>query len=528
MHFTRNDLLGAGIALAAIPLLLSEAAAQQRFQCPRTGGDLIYAIEGKVPSLDQHTSPAQATRNVAMNVFETLITRDESMRPMLDLAESVNESPDGLHYVFKLRQGIVFHNGKPMTSADVLASFERYKRVGVDRSILDVVERFETPDPLTFTMVLKERRPIFLEAVSAFTIPIVIVPAELASAPAQQLQTVGTGPFQLVEFIADSHVKLRRYDGYRPDTRHNDLAGFGGYKQPCVNTVTFRMMPESAARTAALEVGEVHGVEDVPAASLKRIQENREIKLSRLENFWLHITYPNFSAPPTDNLKVRQAIQAALDAQEIMEASSDGAYSMNPSLQFPGSAYYTEIGKELYNQKNRDKARRLLQEAGYKGEKVTLLTNRDYASLYNAALVMSQQLKAVGINAELLVLDWPAALQKSQQMNATDWNFFYTGWITVTALGGVQSLRFLANPTNVHKPLDNQSDPEFMQHWTDISRGVTLDERREAFARAQKRALDQVMVIPFGVMPKVQAVRSNVEHFRSYFMPRMSNVWLKS
>jgi peptide/nickel transport system substrate-binding protein len=512
---------------AASTFIFGPAFAQQRFQCPRVGGDLIFALEAKVPHLDQHTIGAQATRNVSMNIFETLITRDENMNPMLDLAESVTESPDGLHYAFKLRQGIVFHNGKPMTSADVLASFERYKRVGIDRSVLDVVERFETPDAATFTIVLKERRPIFLEAISAFTVPIVIVPAEIAAAPAQQMQPVGTGPFRFIESVADSHVKLGRYDGYRPDTRHTDLAGFGGYKQACVNTVTFRMMTESAARTAALEVGEVHGVEDVPAASQKRLADNRDIRLSRLENFWLHVSYPNFSAPPTDNLKVRQAIQAALDFQEIMEASSDGAYRMNPSFQFPGSAYYTEVGKELYNQKDRDKARRLLQEAGYKGEKVTLLTNREYSSMYNAALVMSQQLKAVGINAELMVLDWPAALQKSQS-NATDWNFFYTGWITVTALGGAQSLRNLANPSNVHRPPDGQSDAEFMQHWGEISRGVTLEARRDAFARAQKRVMDQVMAIPFGVMPKVQAVRSNVENFRSYFMPRISNVSLRS
>jgi peptide/nickel transport system substrate-binding protein len=146
--------------------------------------------------------------------------------------------------------------------------------------------------------------------------------------------------------------------------------------------------------------------------------------------------------------------------------------------------------------------------------------------MYNAALVMSEQLKAVGINAELTVLDWPAALQMSTTTQG--WNFFYTGWTSVFAQGGAQSLRNLANPANVHKPPNNESDAQFMAAFNDITRGTTLDERRAAFARAQARAFDQVMAIPLGVMPKVQAVRSNIEGFQPYFATRVSNVWIRN
>ena len=516
----------AAAALAVAAIGVAAPAAAQQFQCGRKGGDFVFALEAKVPTLDQHATNAAQSRNVAMNIFESLLTRDENMNPTLELAESMTESPDGLVFSFKLRPGATFHNGKKMTSADVLASYQRYQRLGIDRSILDIVDKFETPDDATFVVRLKEARPTFIEAFSAFTTPIVIIPSENASAQALQLPYVGSGPFQFVEFIADSHVKLRRFDGYVPDKRHNDVIGFGGYKQACVDTVTFRMMSESGARIAALETGEVHGVEDVPTVAQKRLAANPNVKLGRLENFWLHITYPNFSQPPTDNVKVRQAIQAAMDMEEIMEASSDGAYKLSHALQFPGSNYYSDAGKELYNQKNKDKARRLLQEGGYKGEKVVLLTNREYTNMYNASVVMQEQLKAVGINAELLILDWPAALDKSMK-ETVGWNFFYTGWITVTASGGAQSLRFLGDPTNVHKPKDNKSDPLFMQHWADVSKGKTLEERKAAFAKAQQRVYEEVMAIPFGIMPKVQATRANVENYKPYFMPRIANVWIR-
>ncbi len=528
MKTKRPSIKSVALASMAVVACVVSATAQaqgQPFRCPRTGGDLIFALESKVPGLDQHTSNAGATRNVALNVYESLVTRDESMNPILELAESMVLSPDGKTYTFKLRQGIQFHNGKTMTSADVMASFERYKRVGVDRSILDPIEKWATPDANTFVITLKEARPLFIEALSSFTVPIVIIPAENAQAAAQQLPVVGTGPFRLEEFRADSFVKLRRFDGYKSDTRHTQLMGYGGNKRACVDTITFRMMTEAAARTAALEVGEIHAVEDVPAASQKRLGENKAIKLARLETFWMNVAYPNFSAPPTDNPKVRQAMLAAMDFDEIMEAAHEGQYKLNPGFQFPGMQYFTDSGKELLNQKNRARARQLLQEGGYKGEKIELLTNRDFPTMYNTALVMAEQLKAAGMNAELVVLDWPAALQRSQKETA-GWNVFFTGWITVIALGGPQTLRQMAEPNPVYRPKDNKVDPAFMAAFNEVNNAPTLPGRQAAFARAQRIALDQVMAIPFGVAPKTQAVRSNVEGYRPYYTPRLSNVWL--
>ena len=132
------------LALASTAVVLATVVGQaqaQAFRCPRTGGDLIFALGSKVPRLDQHTSDAGATRNVALNVYESLVTRDESMNPVLELAETMTVSPDGKNYTFKLRQGIQFHNGKTMTSADVMASFGRYKRAGGDRSNLPPVDQ---------------------------------------------------------------------------------------------------------------------------------------------------------------------------------------------------------------------------------------------------------------------------------------------------------------------------------------------------------------------------------------------------
>src|SRR3954449_1368922 len=121
--------------LASVLLLgMTAAASAEPFKCPRTGGDFVFGQEANFNTLDQMTSATISTRNIAMNIYESLMTRDENNRPILELAEAMIEASDHLTYSFKLRQGIHFHNGKPLTSSDVVASFDRYGKVGNQRS----------------------------------------------------------------------------------------------------------------------------------------------------------------------------------------------------------------------------------------------------------------------------------------------------------------------------------------------------------------------------------------------------------
>jgi peptide/nickel transport system substrate-binding protein len=138
---------------------------------------------------------------------------------LLLLARSGQINPDNQVYTFRLHKNIWFHNGKTMTSAGVLASFERYRRVGLDRSVLSPVAHWDVPDETTFVITLKEPFPTFLESMSSIAVPIAIIPAEHADAPAQQLPPVGTGPFRVEKFAAGSHLRLRRFEDYVPDTR---------------------------------------------------------------------------------------------------------------------------------------------------------------------------------------------------------------------------------------------------------------------------------------------------------------------
>jgi peptide/nickel transport system substrate-binding protein len=208
-----------------------------------------------------------------------------------------------------------------------------------------------------------------------------------------------------------------------------------------------------------------------------------------------------------------------------MDAASDGNYQLNVGFQYPNQPDYTDAGKETYNQHNAALAKKYLSEAGYKGEPVVLLTNKDYPSMYNSALVMQQQLQAVGINAQMKVVDWPTSVQMFLNSD-TGWNFHFTGWGTQPALGALATMQFLVQPNAAYKPAGGKDDPDMLAAWNDMNTLPTPEGRQDAFARMQKITLDKVYSIPFGSYTKLQAVRANVHGFVPFRIPRFANVWL--
>ncbi len=517
----RIALTGLGLA-AGFAVGAANAAA---FKCPHTGGNFVFGQEANINSLDQMTSATISTRNIAMNIFETLVTRDENNNPIPQLAAAIQESPDHLTYTFPLRQGVHFQNGKEMTSADVAASFDRYNKVGLERSMLAEVDHWDTPDKYTFVIHMKKAQPTFITLLSAFSVPIVIIPAEDRDVPAQQLKPVGTGPYALAQSVPGSYVRLKRFDAYSPDTQYQQRSGFGGYKQACFDTVTFRIVTEPGARVAGLQTGELQGVEDIPTKSVAALKTNKKISILPLPNWWIQIAEPNTSLPPTDNLDFRKAVQAALDMNQIMQAATDGNYRLNVGFQYPNQPDYTDAGKATYNLHDPALAKKYLAQSGYKGEPVILLTDQDYTPMYNSALVMQQQLKAIGINAQLKVTDWPTSVQLSNK--DTGWNFFFTGWGTQPALGPLSVMQFFAQPLPVYHPPQGNRDPEIQKLWGEMNSLPSAADRQKAFAEMQKYVLDQVYAIPFGSFTKIQGVRADVKGFVPFRIPRVYNVWFE-
>src|SRR5207244_8007009 len=145
----RTLALAAAVAAASFTLAPLAAQAQTR------GGNVVIAITQAPPTLDAQVAPIQATRYIGLHLYETLYARDENAKAVPDLAEGVSISTDGKTYTFPLRKGVKFHNGKTMTSADVVASIERYRKIGASANLLEPIESVQAKSPYEVIIKLK-------------------------------------------------------------------------------------------------------------------------------------------------------------------------------------------------------------------------------------------------------------------------------------------------------------------------------------------------------------------------------------
>ena len=509
----RRALAGAAF-VAAASMAAGSALAQVM------GGDVVVAQSSNPPSLDAMTTSSQASRNVTMNMYETLYGFSDAVTPIPILAETVEISDDGLTYRFPLRKGVKFHNGKEMTAADVKASLERYRKVGATGNLLDPVASIDITGDYEVTLTMKEPTPTFLEAFSSPRAPAVIIPAEDADAEAGKSSLVGTGPYKFVEYVPDSHVKLARFEDYTADTRSTAADGFGGKKTAYFDTVTFRIMPEAGARVAALEAGEVQVLEQIPVPAARRMESDPNIRI--YENMpWAFLTFiMNMNVPPTDNIKFREAVQVALNMEEISAIATEGLYALDQGWQYPGTTYDAgDIGAEYYNQADVERAKALLKEAGYNGEEFSILTDSNIPEHNKAAVVIGENLKAVGINATINQVDWPTALKIRLQPEG--WN----GWTLMMGiepyLGPVGVVATLTGS----KPHFVKNDPELDALQAQLVSGKTVEDRQATFKKIQERLYSFFGIVKIGDTGLMQATRSNVEGFKPFRFTRMYDVW---
>ncbi len=507
------------LILAASCTLVGAALTGPAQAQPKRGGALIAGQVAHPPSLDDHMTNALAAKHATFNIYETLLTRGEDGRVIPGLAESFTVSADGLTYTFKLRPNVKFHNGKTMTSADVKASLERYKRIALRRDLLAPVSAIEAPDASTIVITLSKPQPLFAEDLSQQIVPMSIYPAEDGVAEPNKNSRIGTGPFRFVEWIADRHIILERFADYALDGRSPGTDGYGGRKEALVDRVTIRFIPEPSAMMAALETGEIHVAESVPTTSKATLEKNRNVALISVKPAMQHMVYVNPTKPPFDKIEVRRAVQIALDIEEIMTIAHEDNFVLNPGLMWPGRPNYSDAGKEFYNAKDTARARKLLADAGYKGEEIVLTTSSDFKWMVDAATVMAEQLRAIGMTVRIVVSDWPTHTKIRNDPNAYHFSHsgkFFNQWID--------------SPTNYlqewigTKPAHFVQDPTLTALVGQMRTLPTFAERKAAFDKAQHHFFEQVIALTLGDRGQFQATRQNVKGFKPSVTMRFWNV----
>lgn len=396
----------------------------------KKGGILRVAIIGEPPTLDMHTTTATITFEVGWTLFETLYTytADYGIQPML--AESMPEIKDGGKiFTIKLREGVPFHNGKEMTSADVLASIERWAKLAQNaKGALAGMKSVKALDKYTIEFEFEQPAGTLMIALSTPGNGLAIYPKELVDKyPDTAMQEyIGTGPYKMAEYVRDRHIQMVRFDDYAARSEESD--GPGGKKHAYVDEIRFIPVPDINTRLSGLESGDYDVAAVLSGNQLESVKANSNLQSITVKPVsHLGVNF-NMKQGPFTNKLVRQAAAAVIDADLIMQAAfgHKDLYRIDPGLmQQEQSVWYTDAGKENYNQKNVEKAKKLLAEAGYKGEKIRYMATKEYDYNYKGALVLSEQMKAAGFNVELVVSDWATLV--GNRANPEIWEMFSTG-----------------------------------------------------------------------------------------------------
>ena len=327
------------------------------------GGDtLVVGMRAdRIVSLDPAAYRDRDTETVIRNLFDGLVTRTRDGRVVPEIAESW-EQPDATTYVFKLRRGIRFHNGEPLTADDVVFTFERILRDdGLDgqpsprKGLVEPLERIEKVDDYTVRMKLARPSPAFLQLL----VHTQIVPkdyVEQVGSVGLARRPVGAGPFKFAGGSLDGEIVLERFDGYYGGSP--DLPPVGPAK---LRRVIFRMMPEPATRIAALKNGEVHIIQEVPPDMVGELEKDANLQVKVTQGTRLYMIELNnrkLSDP-----RVRQALNYAVNWDELLQELYRGhAHRVATAMLPSGFGHDESLRPYPYDP---DRARQLLREAGY-------------------------------------------------------------------------------------------------------------------------------------------------------------------
>ncbi|MEW6642128.1 MAG: ABC transporter substrate-binding protein [Pseudomonadota bacterium] len=507
--------------VAAIALVLAAALAGPPALAQGKATTLVYANTAGPETLDPYVGSSTVDLEVVHHIFEGLVGMDGTYAAKPMLASKVDVADDGKVFTFALRHGVKFHNGKEMTSADVKASFERYRRISPNAAVLSDVESFDAPDASTFVIRLKKTNAVFLDVLKSPVYPFVILPAEQKDKPAREVEIIGTGPFKLAEWRKDSHLTLEKFDGYVADESGKPADGLVGNKVVNVAAVRYRFMPEANARIAALQTGEADIISNVPRDLVGRIEGRADLQVNRILACQQYFIV-NTQQPPTDKPQMRQAVRAAVGVDDMIGAISRPA-KRSHAMTIPGGEYYSgDINNEFYDQKNPKLAADLAKQAGYQaGQKLQLMTTATYPEFRDAILVLSEQLKEAGIASEVQMVDWATNAANMQSGNG-NWNISSTSFCSNPNLGPQQWKFMVYNFPHVKG--DTELDAAYDKFYTSLA----LDDRKAAWRAIEKRVLEQAYMIKIADVGVIQALnRKRLPDFRDYYINRFWNVSLK-
>jgi peptide/nickel transport system substrate-binding protein len=481
---------------------------------------LRFVAQADLRVLDPIWTTAYLTRNHGYMVFDTLFALDAKFKPHPQMVGDYSISPDKLIYSFTLREGLKFHDGQPVRGIDCVASLKRWMvRDSLGQTLAAAIEEIKAGEDDRFSIQLKEPFPLLLDALAKVSslVPF-IMPERLAKTdPYQQItEMVGSGPFKFVaaEFEPGHRVVYVKNSDYLPRGEPPNWATGG--KVAKVDRVEWLYIPDSSTAAAALNSGEVDWWETPPLDLVPVLAANPEIAVADYDPLGI-MTMLRFNHlhPPFDNVKMRQAVLAIADQVDFMTAYAGDPKNWRVCASFftCGTPMASDAGAAaVTGKRDLDKAKQLIAEAGYKGEKIVVLDATDQPVIHALALVAADLLRKPGLNVELATSDWGNLVIRRASKKPIDeggWNVFCTGWVGADQLDPTlnQALRTNGDAAFFGWPSDDKIEALRTQ-WV---KTTDSEARQEIAAAIQRRAFEVLPYIPTGWFMQKTAYRKNLK-----------------
>jgi peptide/nickel transport system substrate-binding protein len=508
------------LALAYLSAAIAGAHAQTTTLRVRPFGDL--------KAIDPIVNSDYMARNHGYMVYDTLFAMDEKLQIKPQMLERHSVSSDNLTYLFTLRDGLKFHDGANVTSADVVASLKRWgERDGMGQLLMAKTAELVAVDAKTTRLKLKEPWGLVLDALGkpSSQVPF-IMPERLAKTPSTQAITdpTGSGPFIMKkeEWVPGAKIVYVKNPGYVP--RNEPPSGLAGGKRANVDRVEWLYMPDPQTAANAVRSGELDIFEEVPTDMLKDLGKSANVKIAPQDSLGVQAVFRmNSLQPPFDNPKVRQVILNMIDQETFMRAAVDDPklYTVCASFYMCTSPNYTNAG---WPKPDMAKAKQLLKDSGYKGEPVVVLHGNE--GLTNVlSLVAEQVMRDVGLKVDAQSMDWGTLTARRTSKNPPTqggWSLFIsapTGADMMDPLGHL-GLRSNCDKAWFGWPCDEQIE----KMRGDYANTADEAKRKDLAKSTQQRALETVPYVPLGQMYLVRAHSAKLSGILTAAIPVYWNI----
>ncbi len=495
---------------------------------------LRFIPQADLRSIDPIWTTAYVTRNFGYLVFDTLFSLDKDFKPQPQMVDKWTVSDDKLAWKFTLRPGLKWHDGTPVRAADCVASVQRWgKRDPFGQKLMDVVDAITADSDDTFTIKLKSPFPLMLNALGKLSsnVPF-MMPERLAKTdPFQQIpEAIGSGPFKFVkeEWVPGNKAVFVKNPDYTPRSDPPSLASGG--KVAKIDRIEWIYIPDSATAAGALKAGEADWYEQPTSDLLPVFSGDPNVKVAIVDPLGnVGVLRFNHIQPPFDNPKMREAVLNLVNQKDYMAAvAGDPKYWKTCAAIFVcGGPFETNAGAdELLHGPNLEKAKALIKDAGYKGEKIVLLSATDQPIVQAQALVTQQALSKAGLNVDLAASDWGTLITRRASKEPIDkggWNLFHT-WTSApdnmspalnSAVRGNDGKAWFGWP----------DDPKVEQLTSDWFKAPDLEAQKKLAADIQIEAYShEFPYVPTGQFVIPTAYRKNIEGVISAPIPFFWNV----